>query len=84
MPLISSDKALEIIVEVNIAPRPIRPTWLWNAAGCVLAEGVLTVRDIPPFNRSAMDSYAVHSADLEDMPRTLQVQTALVKRSSDR
>ena len=74
MPLISADQAFVIIAKVNIAARPIRPAWLWDAPGCVLAEDVLTARDIPPFNRSAMDGYAVHSADLQNLPVTLQVQ----------
>ena len=39
----------------------------------VLAEAVRADRDHPPFNRSAMDGYAVRSADIEDVPAMLSV-----------
>lgn len=34
---------------------------LSGASGCVLAEAIVADRDQPPFNRSAMDGYAVRS-----------------------
>jgi len=42
---------------------------LWR----VLAEDVRANRDIPPYDVSAMDGYAVRSADLANIPATLEV-----------
>jgi molybdopterin molybdotransferase len=46
---------------------------LLAAAGRVLAEPVLADRDLPPFPRSTRDGYAVRSADLSQLPTTLDV-----------
>lgn len=46
---------------------------LLNAGGRVLAEPVLADRDLPPFPRSTRDGYAVRSADLAQLPATLEV-----------
>jgi len=43
------------------------------SAGRVLAEPVLADRDIPPFQRSTRDGYAVRTADLAKLPATLVV-----------
>jgi molybdopterin molybdotransferase len=46
---------------------------LLAASGRVLAESVAADRDLPPFPRSARDGYAVRSADLSQLPATLDV-----------
>src|ERR1700686_2472577 len=46
---------------------------LLAAAGRVLAESVASDRDLPPFPRSTRDGYAVRSADLSQVPATLEV-----------
>ncbi|HET7893386.1 MAG TPA: gephyrin-like molybdotransferase Glp [Candidatus Sulfotelmatobacter sp.] len=46
---------------------------LRSAAGRVLAEAVVADRDLPPFPRSTRDGYAVRSADLSQLPATLDV-----------
>ena len=46
---------------------------LLAAAGRVLAESVVADRDLPPFPRSTRDGYAVRSADLSQLPATLEV-----------
>ena len=46
---------------------------LLAAAGRVLAEPVVADRDLPPFPRSTRDGYAVRSADLSNLPATLEV-----------
>lgn len=73
MSLMSSGEALEIITGVAMGPPAVVPVWLWDAVGHVLAEDVVTGRDIPPFDRSAMDGYAVRTADMIDGLRDLQV-----------
>ncbi|MGU3359987.1 gephyrin-like molybdotransferase Glp [Methylobacterium sp. M6A4_1b] len=44
-----------------------------QAAGRTLAADVLATRTQPPFPASAMDGYAVRSADLADAPATLRL-----------
>ena len=46
---------------------------LLSAAGRVLAEALAADRDLPPFPRSTRDGYAVRSADLSQLPATLEV-----------
>ena len=57
------EEALGIVCE---AARPIDrtvPVGLPDAAGRVLAADVVAGRDVPPFDRAAMDGYAVVAAD---------------------
>ena len=44
-----------------------------DAAGRVLATAIVGDRDQPPFNRSAMDGYAVRSVDVAQAPVQLRV-----------
>ncbi|OGS94722.1 MAG: molybdenum cofactor biosynthesis protein [Gallionellales bacterium RIFCSPLOWO2_12_FULL_57_18] len=46
---------------------------LEQALGRVLAEEVCANRDQPPYDISAMDGYALRSADLANVPATLQI-----------
>jgi molybdopterin molybdotransferase len=52
---------------------PITRVPLTEALGCVLAEDVKADRDWPPFNRSAVDGYAVFSSDTRSAPDVLEV-----------
>ena len=44
-----------------------------DALGRVLAEDVAADRDLPPFDRSAMDGYALRAADVGRRPAALEV-----------
>ena len=46
---------------------------LLDAAGRVLAEPIHADRDFPPFRRAARDGFAVRSADVQNLPATLEV-----------
>ncbi len=46
---------------------------LEQSLGRVLAEDVRANRDLPPYDVSAMDGYAVRSADLAKTPATLEI-----------
>ena len=46
---------------------------LADALGRILAEEVRADADMPPFDRSAMDGYAVRAADVADAPVVLEV-----------
>ena len=49
------------------------PVRLEQSLGRVLAEDVRANRDQPPYDVSAMDGYAVRSADLANVPATLEI-----------
>jgi len=57
----------------GIKPGETEVVDLLAARGRVLADPVVADRDLPPFPRSTRDGYAVRSADLTKVPRTLDV-----------
>jgi molybdopterin molybdotransferase len=57
----------------QVSPRGTETVDLLAARGRVLAEPVVADRDFPPFRRAMRDGYAVHSADLAQLPATLEV-----------
>jgi len=60
--MISIDEALELVFD-GLAPLGSERIPLAGAAGRVAAEPALSAVDLPPFDRSAMDGYAVRAAD---------------------
>jgi molybdopterin molybdotransferase len=74
--MISADQALRIVVD-NVRKLAIERVAIAHARGRVLAEEIYSPRDIPGFENSAMDGYAVRAADLakasEAHPVRLQV-----------
>ncbi len=64
-PLKSVDDHLADVLSV-VSPLAPLELQLLDAHGCVLAEDVTTPVPLPPFDNSAMDGYAVRSADLRD------------------
>jgi molybdopterin molybdotransferase len=60
--LLSIDEALALIF-ARVRPLPAEPVALGDAAGRVLAEPALSSTDLPPFASSAMDGFAIRSAD---------------------
>ena len=60
--MISIDEALELVFD-GLAPLGPERVPLAQAAGRVAAEPAAAVVDLPPFDRSAMDGYAVRAAD---------------------
>lgn len=70
--MIPVEKALAIVL--GHTPRlPTEEVALDDSLGRVLAEDVLADMDMPPFDRSAMDGYAVRASDLAGAPVTLPV-----------
>ncbi|MGH7935305.1 MAG: molybdopterin molybdotransferase MoeA [Candidatus Binataceae bacterium] len=61
--MISADQALEIVIE-NVAPIGVERVPILKARDRVLAEEIRSPRDIPGFDNSAMDGYAVRAADI--------------------
>ena len=57
----------------TVTALPAVATPLADCLGLVLAEDVVAPHDIPPFDNSAMDGYAVQAADVASTPVTLPV-----------
>jgi len=74
--MISVDEALEYVLK-HFEPLEPEEVEILDALGRVLAEGVYSDMEIPPFDNSAMDGYAVRAGDTAeanpDAPVTLQV-----------
>jgi molybdopterin molybdotransferase len=74
--MISVDEALVQVLQ-SVAPLGVERVPLRNALGRVLAEEIRSDRDIPGFDNSAMDGFAVRAADVagagERTPRRLKV-----------
>ena len=60
--MISIDEALDLVLS-GLAPLSGERVSLADAAGRVVAEPAASAVDLPPFDRSAMDGYAVRAAD---------------------
>jgi molybdopterin molybdotransferase len=70
--VIPVEEALEIVLrEARALPTEEVP--LEEAPGRVLAEDIRSDIDMPPFDRAAMDGYAVRAADVASAPVTLAV-----------
>src|SRR5215207_5251714 len=70
--LISVDEAQRIVLERAKRVDPERVP-IERAAARVLAEPVAALVDLPPFPSSAMDGYALRSADTADPPTRLPI-----------
>ncbi len=70
--MVSVEQALEIVLRAT-KPLPAEEVSLSDALGRVLAGDVLADRDLPPFDRAAMDGYALHAADTGRAPLALDV-----------
>ncbi len=73
MSLIPVEDALRRVLASVEEPLPGEPVPVAACAGRTLAEDVAALRDQPPFPASAMDGYAVRSADVATVPVTLKV-----------
>ncbi len=78
--MLTVEQARQTILD-TIHPLPAVSLPAAAALHCVLAEDVVSGFDIPPFDNSAMDGYAVRAAELADAsagkPVTLQLQGEL-------
>src|SRR5215470_5812663 len=70
--MIPVDRALEIVL-ANTRPLPPEDVLLEQAVGRVLAEDVASDLDLPPFDRSMMDGYALRAEDVQAAPARLAV-----------
>src|ERR1700731_3906471 len=65
--------------EAALFPRPVgsEPRRLSEALGCVLAQDIVAPIDVPPFDRSNVDGFAVRSADLATAGEATPVRVLL-------
>lgn len=79
--LVSVDEAKEILHR-NFTPKPVgtENVPLADAYNRVLAANVISPFDIPPFNRSTVDGYAVNAADTFGAEETRPVSLRLTGR----
>ncbi|MFG1464653.1 gephyrin-like molybdotransferase Glp [Xanthobacter sp. DSM 24535] len=72
MALMPVDEALALVV-AGIAALPVESVSVAEATGRVLASDLWALRSQPAADMSAMDGYAVSSADIAEVPATLRV-----------
>jgi molybdopterin molybdotransferase len=70
--MIPVEEALEIVRQ-ETPVLPSEEVALEEALGRVLSESVRSDGDMPPFDRAAMDGYAVRAADVKEAPVALEV-----------
>lgn len=66
------DALAQIFADV-VAITEIEVVSLQQGLGRILAEDIHAAADVPPWDNSAMDGFAVHSADLAEVPATLRI-----------
>lgn len=70
--MISVAEAIQIVRQ-QTRPLPSERVKLEDALNRVLAEDIIADSDLPPFNRSQMDGYAVRTEDTTDAPVRLRI-----------
>lgn len=70
--MISVEDAANIVLE-NVATLPPKKVDIGDGLGFCLAEDVRSDLDMPPFDKSAMDGYAVIASDTNGAPVELEV-----------
>jgi len=63
-PLLSLDEALKRLLEKAIPLAATHVVSTFDADGCVLAQDLVSALQVPAFDNSAMDGYALRTADL--------------------
>jgi molybdopterin molybdotransferase len=69
---LSVESAQKCVLQ-SVARLIAEPVRLEDSLGRVLAEDVRANRDLPPYNVSAMDGFALRSKDLANLPATLEI-----------
>jgi len=70
--MIPVSKALELIRQ-NVIPMGTETVSINDFVGRILAEDVIADMDLPPFDRSQMDGFAVRSEDIAKAPVELKI-----------
>jgi molybdopterin molybdotransferase len=70
--MISVEEAMGILLS-NLPERRVEQIPFQSALGRILAEDLVATSDVPPFDRSALDGYAILAADVGNAPVELSV-----------
>jgi len=76
--MLDPKEALELILDSTPAPTPIAVA-LAEIDGYVLAEDIIARHDVPPFDNSAMDGYALLAADIAGAGKETPVTLKLIE-----
>src|SRR4030042_6126509 len=76
--MISVEEALEKIL-FHVQPLGFEKVSLLDALGRVIAEDIDASRDLPPFDNSAMDGYAVRSEDIQNASSSHPVRLEVIE-----
>jgi len=76
--MISADQALQIVLE-NVAALGVERVPILEALGRVVGEEIRSSRDIPGFDNSAMDGFAVRAADVAKASEASPVKLSVVE-----
>lgn len=77
-PLLSLDEALERLLQKATPLSGTHVVSTFDADGCVLAQDLLSDLQVPAFDNSAMDGYALRTADLNLIQGILKVGQRIV------
>lgn len=70
--MIPVTEAIKIVLD-QVRPLPVETISLETARGRFLAEEIIADTDLPPFDRSQMDGYALRAADTQTVPARLGI-----------
>lgn len=76
--MITVDEALDKILS-RIEPLGFEKVSILEALGRVIAEDIYANRDIPPFDNSGMDGYAVRSEDIQNASSSRPVRLEVIE-----
>src|SRR5437879_2778516 len=74
--VVSLDEARAYVLQ-RVAPLEVVRAHPRDLAGCVLAEPVTAPEDVPPFDNTAVDGFAVRAADTAAAPVVLRIDGTL-------
>ena len=74
----TADQALEIVLD-NVNPLGVERIPILEALGRVVAENIHSSRDIPGFDNSAKDGYAVRAADIAHASESSPIRLKVVE-----
>jgi molybdopterin molybdotransferase len=77
-PILSVEEAQERVLAAAGRPLPAEEVALEAALGRVLAETVRSEIDLPPWDNSSMDGFAVHAADVASATQSAPVRLRVV------
>ena len=79
--ILEADEAVEIVLK-HIEPISIERVSIFDAVNRVSAESVISRRNLPPFDTSAMDGYAIKAEDTASGRAALKVKGVIAAGDS--